>query len=344
MEAIILKCHQGEHFHFGEFALDSNMSLDTTSVIPHSDTIFSAIIRIVAQITTREETDSLVDEFRNGNILISSANFCLEYKDDYIYFLPKPICAGIEEEHEYKRIRKVSFVSKDVLDKAYNSEQWLDNSLCTIIQDRFVITKDELEYLTDAEARNQNIYSISSSPKVKVHTTELTGTLYNQSNVEIGCLKIEEETASVHYYFLIRIKESTKPKMIDILNSAINLIPETGIGGERSTGSGNICSIERNTNFSFINTESRSFLSLSLIAPLKKEENNYTFFDLINRGGRHIGYEKKYLKSIRLIKEGAVLSKEIQGKLVDITPGEDEAIPYLRNGMAFLVPLHENYS
>lgn len=343
MEAIILKCRPGVHFHFGEFALDSNMSLDSTSVAPHSDTLFSAIIRTVAQISTRETTDRLVDEFRNGNIQVSSVNFCLEYNGNYIYFLPKPICAGLEEEQEYKRIRKIKFVSKEILDNGYIPKQWLDSSTCTIIQDQFVIAKNEMKNLMDEDAKHQHIYSISSSPKVKVHTTEITDKLYNQSNVEIGGLNLGNEKALVHYYFLLNTKSSLNAEMDNWLSSAINLLPETGIGGERSTGCGNIASIERGNNIDFSPAENSSFLSLSLIAPQKKEENSYIYFDLITRGGRHIGYKQKHLKTIRLIKEGAVLHEKVLGKIVDITPKEGADIPYLRNGMAFLIPLHENY-
>jgi CRISPR-associated protein Csm4 len=344
MEAVILKCHPGGHFHFGNFALDSNMSLDTTSHIPHSDTLFSAIVRIAAQIGSRENTDRLVEAFRNGDFLISSANFCLEFNNKFIYFLPKPISAGLDEEQEYKRIRKIDFVSKNVIDKAYRAEQWLDGSLCTIIQDRFVIARDELSELEGMEAKHQKIYSTSSSPKVKVHTEDLIDTLYNQSVVEIGSLGYGDKTAKVHYYFFLEIRENTNPELINLLNSAINLIPESGIGGEKSTGCGNIKAIEKDTDISFANTETSLFLSLSLIAPQKEEENSFQYFDLLTRGGRHTGYEKKHLKVIRLIKEGAVLSNPVDGKLVDISPKVASDIPYLRNGKAFLIPLHENYS
>ncbi len=344
MEVVILKCRPNEHFHFGVKALDENMGLDNTSVIPHSDTIFSAIIKNAAKFCTDEQIQELLNAFKNGDILISSGFYCIDYNKQFIFFLPKPLSSSLYLTKNYKQIRKIEFLSKKILENGITAEDWLNPNKCTIIQDRFVILNDELPKEDLSLIKTQHIYTVTSSPKVKVHTDAMEDTLYNRTDVEIGKLETNNSGAFIHFYFIQKVDPDIDTNTLKLYQTSLQLITDTGLGGELSVGCGKIEKIELSSFIEPINNDNKYFLTLSLTAPRVKEQAFYSYYDLISRGGRNIGYGNKYLQTTRFICEGSIVnSNQIEGDIIDISPKNGSNIPYLRNGKAFVIPLHKNY-
>ncbi|WP_338790704.1 type III-A CRISPR-associated RAMP protein Csm4 [Bernardetia sp. MNP-M8] len=353
MQTIILKCKPNAQFHFGRITLGEDATnLDDTSDYLHSDTLFSALINTAAMLYDKKEVNEFVEEFKNGNLIISSAFYCLEIGEKWIYFLPKPVTCSIlelpESEHQFhKKYKKVAFISQTVWQKGIEPKDW--NKECVFIQDHFLIHKDELQEYKTEEIEKLHIFSKISLPKVKVSTQDPKNRLYNQTNISIADnkpFKVGKEKVfpNIHFYFLVKSKDE-EANYYKRLKLILEILADTGIGGERSVGCGKLEGIEiRENNFTVEEVDKNGFGAISLVIPKEKEFETVQYYDLITRGGRVIGKlpneELERLKRIKMLKEGAVLQTEILGAASCISPNDDI---YLRNGLCFSLPLHKNY-
>ena len=93
---------------------------------------------------------------------------------------------------------------------------------------------------------------------------------------------------------------------------------------------------------------SSKYINVSLLNPKDDSELKcIEYADTIIRGGRRIGLEDALssklntLKIVKMIKEGAVLNKKIDGKVVDISPNGDSS--FLRNGKCICLPLNTSW-
>lgn len=357
MQTILLKCKPNAQFHFGRITLGEDATnLDDTSDYLHSDTLFSAIINTAAMLDN-EKANELVENFENGNLTISSAFYCLEIGEKWIYFLPKPVTCSIlelpkSEQEFHKKYKKVAFISQAVWQKGIEPKDW--NSECIFIQDRFLIHQDELQEYKTEEIEKLQIFSKISLPKVKVSTQNPNNRLYNQTNISIADnkpLKIDKKEIlpNVHFYFLVKEKNNNyETKHYKKLKLILEILADTGIGGERSVGCGKLEGIEiKENSFAIEEVNQNGFGTLSLTIPKDKEFETIEYYDLITRGGRATGNkisdtQIERLKRIKMLKEGAVLKTEIIGKTESIKPKKNEN-PFLRNGLCFSLPLHKNY-
>ena len=367
MQNIILKCKPNAQFHFGRITLGEDATnLDDTSDYLHSDTLFSALINTAAMLYDEGKVNEFVKSFENGDLIISSAFYCLEIGSKWIYFLPKPVTCNIlelpESEHKFhKKYKKVAFISQTVWQKGIEPKDW--NTECIFIQDRFLIHKDELQQYRTEEVERLRIFSKISLPKVKVHTQDPNNRLYNQTNISIADnkpLKMDKESVipKVHLYFLMKAKDesSTYYKRLKLI---LEILADTGIGGERSVGCGKLEGVEvKENDFTIEEEENKNgFAAISLVIPNKEKEEftQVRYYDLITRGGRVTGImlpkkdkkgndteELERLCRIKMLKEGAILESEIIGTVGEISPKTNKN-SFLRNGLCFSLPLHKNY-
>ncbi len=118
------------------------------------------------------------------------------------------------------------------------------------------------------------------------------------------------------------------------MEEAIRLLGLGGIGGGRSTGTGELNASVFSDNHPFNKLpKAKQFCCVSYAIPASEEE--FGKFDLYNtkiRGGRKMDNGKQ--KFVRMIEEGAVLSGYAKGKLVEIGTDEQEN-RVLRNGTCF---------
>ncbi len=344
MEAAILKLRPNSQFHFGKIGLDENMSLNASSEHIHSDTLFSAMINILSLVVENKELENFITDIEEAKIKFSSVFYMLSIfdkkasKTSNIFFLPKPVNASVSEKENYKIIKKIKFVSKLILEKGVVADQWTNENICLIIDKKFVCLKEELYNLK--EYKQLKIYSIETQPKVKVRTKKKTNNLFNQANIMIAdnsFISTEQDyKIDINFYFLYDISKASEINQ-KLFKLFLNLLPEIGIGGQRSTGAGFVKEVIDKYEFDYKTKNTNSFLSLSLLIPKnEKEFNELEYYNFIIRGGRNSGTDNKKLKRVRMLTEGSISKSDLLGKIEDITPDNSENT-YMRNGKGFFI-------
>ncbi len=368
MQAVVLKCPLGGQFHFGKIALDVDTSLDETSAIFHSDALFSAIIQTVERLWG--EAERFIKFFEDGVVSISSCFHCLEKADgEFIWFLPKPIHFNIleklDDNNERKKLSKIHFISKKVWEMGLKPSQWKGE--CLILQKEFVLHKSELPEIVVPLHDSMKIYEVQSLPKVSTHKPSKEDSIYFQTNVQLATnrklldkknLNYEELRANlpkVHYYFLLDYiqfpDEEEQEEITNKIETAIRILADSGIGGERSVGCGKLNSVEFIDDFEMEVDEGKYWCSLSLLNPLPEEMSHLMYWKMITRGGRRISKSQvltnttlpeEYIpkiKRVKMLEEGALLTEAINGQVVPIPEPKYDS-HHKRSGKGFSLPVH----
>ncbi|MFA6843712.1 MAG: hypothetical protein WCR33_04850, partial [Bacilli bacterium] len=198
------------------------------------------------------------------------------------------------------------------------------------------------------------LFGITNIPQVRVHTNEEKGNFYQTINVQIADNRDLFSKLAIHFYFLLQKMPSKN------LETVFNMLPYEGIGGQRSTGCGQVQTVHYTETNLFDSLNGDVFLALSKIIPtqldLDKMGEN-TFYKTTIRGGRIL---KKYdktendvnidpkierLKQIRMIDEGAIFEQEVKGRMRDLCPVDGiYNKPYFRYGKAFLLSISKTMS
>lgn len=345
MQAIILKSRPLAQYHFGEFGIDE-YTLGYSSDLIHADTLFSAIINIYAENFT--DTNTFIELLKQHPFSISSGFHCLQGARGTLFFLPKPVFLNttLTNSDEYKKIKRVKYLSKGVWEQGIAADDLINNERNELIQldDKFICLASELSSIIDHEIdtslfRKVKLYQFGAYNKVKNHTREETNRLYLQTNLQINDLS--HFGLSVHYYFLLdeALPAESKAK----LNFVLSLLPDTGIGGERSTGCGKFWGMETHTFALNIPEISAYGCSTSLISPRNHTElKHIRCYDTLKRGGRRL-LQGGQLKEVRMIAEGALITASTSvGQLVDISPKNDNS--FLRFGKSLTISMHANWT
>lgn len=340
MEAIILECPPRGRFHFGNIALDENTSLDDTAATPHSDTLFSAIIRTAHHLAPNLVND-LVKEFENkdGRVRISSAFFCVQIQDGYIFLLPKPIHADlwkVPAGKDRKAIRRIQFISKMIWEEGLTPDQWFD-APCLILKGGIVIHEKEASSLPSEfiEAPENPLYSLTALPKVRVHAPTQEDGFFYQTSVQVASYA-GPKMPKIHYYFLL--DNRLEGDLASLFEGVLEMLVDSGIGGERSVGCGQLTG-KKKVPFGWAFQPAEQVVSLSLVNPAQTELSRCRYFRTVLRGGRIIRNGGP-LKRVRMLLEGALLSSSVQGLIADISANIGT---YKRNGRHFYAPIHEKW-
>jgi len=329
MKAAILKTKPGARFHFGEYAPFMETFLHHTSSFPHSDTIFSALVNLCASVWP-EDTKRLIALFVEGKVRISSGLFCFEGNKDYLFFFPKPVFYTVHAEDWRKKIKKLEWVSKGIWARGLEP---LDDTF--LIDNRFICLQDEWNSIHSDKPDGFIPYKTLTRPQVQVHTETTEDNLYHQTDVVIG----GGRGLKVHYYILIdddQLPDQDK-KWVTAL---FNMLTDTGLGGQRSTGCGLFDDIHW-VNVSIpVSDNADHFVNLSLLSPNESSLNQYLSYKLVIRGGRI--NEREQMKKLRMICEGALLGSDVKGRIVDLSTKGNAR--YLRYGMSINLPVHYELS
>jgi CRISPR-associated protein Csm4 len=359
MDTFLLRVKPHSKFHFGETGIEENFCLAKSSNILHSDTLFSAIVSIHAQIFGN--TEDFIEQLENSKLKLSSVYYCLEQEDERIYFLPKPVNC-LTFKGKYKDIKAIKYISKEVWEAGISPDNWEGDESLVILQKKFLCTKEELKRLKirDEEIPDLHFFYEHTSPKVKVHGENKSDSFYHETNLHIADNSHLESNPSVHFYFLMEYN----PDFVyeDELYTCLNLLADTGIGGQRSTGAGQLTGIEKMKENSFrltISSEETKECSVSMSIPRDEEEfQTVEAYSLTWRGGRALSRMEienrgltyrspknedeepiqTYLKLTRMIEEGAILTAPIEGKLQYIGPDNDEKA-FIRFGHSLSLPI-----
>ncbi|MGQ1889233.1 type III-A CRISPR-associated RAMP protein Csm4 [Thermophagus sp. OGC60D27] len=340
MHLIKLRLKPGCQFHLGNYTPFLSSVLHETATYIHSDILFSALINTAHKIG---KADDLVDHFEKEDVKISSCFYMLETPRASIYFLPKPLIPltdqrNCNDEQNYKRLKKIQFVSTGVFHSGISMNEWFSDihKETFFHNNNWIATRNELTSLlgekNDVLYKNISFFTKQNIPQVKVHTTTQIDSFYQNTNLQIANLSEQIPHLKVHFYFLAIGTN-------DLLRQTVSLLKDEGLGGQRSTGCGEIEETEWIDNpdgFEF--GDKSSTISLSLIAPGQNEINylDNAFYQTIIRGGRFIGKNVR-LKKLVMLKEGSVIDLRLKGAIKNISPYEDK--PYLRYGKTFHLPI-----
>ncbi|MGC9125679.1 MAG: type III-A CRISPR-associated RAMP protein Csm4 [Caldisericaceae bacterium] len=299
--------------------------LEKPEIMIHSDTLFSAIINTLSYIN-----GGLSESFTGKPPFILSSAF--PYYNDTLFF-KKPRISIISEElgDLSKKLKKAQFVSEDVFKKIVKGERIeIDN-----------LSFNE-EFLSSSKIQGE-MFALSEVPRCKIdRLTTATDIFYSNRLVF---------SPDSGLFFLTDFKEQTYKSQFD---SAVNLLGESGIGGERSLGFGRF-KVMNVKEFKVPLEEQQSqsyFTNLSLYHPQKAEVDSGLLerarYDIIERQNWIYsgGPTPLRSKSVRMFSEGGVFSyvKGVEGDLVDTTPQIADKLNYLnhrvyRSGLLFRYPV-----
>lgn len=364
MEAILLNLPENGRFHFGIVAPEPNIALAHCSEIPHSDTLFSALVRLCAKMYP-ESTNDFVDAFETGKIQISSGNYVVEFTTDNeterVFFLPKPTHFDLYQSRkgrDRKRFRRIRYISKTIWEKGLTPGEW-DRHKCFIIGGKFLLHPKDLNPRFRYEV--DDFSDLITEPKIADHARKrenniffqtdlcmLTTKLYRRELENVGFPDTKYFSARPHFYFLV--KTDPEEKMSRLFNFLIKSLPFEGIGGGISTGTGKIESVEKvdwGFNWSLTSDDTISdseFVSASLIAGSKKELKKIPARKILIRGGRRTVFQGD-LMQVKMLAEGALIKEESVGRIAQLNPKKDlkKEERYLRYGKAFALPISKKF-
>jgi len=342
MEPIIIKLKPNSRFHFGKIALDPNVALSDTDEFIHSDLLFSALVNNLAQIKDKDFVNRFIDCFRSDKIKISSGYYCIEQDRKYTYLLPRPIHAPTFFSEEYENIKKIKdirFITPAVLRKHPSS--WTQNCIPV---GNVLFSPEEIN-------RNIKPSHILYSKEVVPHLVKHKPNENAEGPFSLRIIQIPElDSSTVHFYFLHEISPDIDDELKEAFYFTVEMIKFNGLGGERSSGCGQVEDIivgdplfKQNELYTIIKDKSEIRMSLGLIIPADENEfNKFSFYDYITRGGRMTNRHGE-LKRVHMLSEGSVIqsAKEIKCSTEDISQEGNQY--YLRYGQALTINIPNFY-
>ncbi len=330
LQVVRLNCRPGSQFHLGENISFQDAVLHKSSSYIHSDTLYAAFVNISNKLAIPSPENVLSD------CRISSAFYTITKKEKSVYFLPR-INVPLSGTDNFKEIKRLSFASAGVYKTGIPLNKWLSES-DFIIGKNWIATKAEFTgwELDYKHIQHLELYQLLNRPQVKVHSSSTSGNFYQSENLHIADNRHLDNDINVSFYFLIQ------GELTATLKNVMNWLPFEGIGGQVSTGCGQIDSIEFLDASPFdLSREQKQYINLSLLSPAREDNLHTAYYRLKKRGGRHIK-ESWYLKELLMIEEGAVFQVQVEGTVQDITPENYDASRYYRYGKSFLLNLPPN--
>jgi len=328
MKIKIMNIKPNSRFHFGNISVDSDTALADTDEYLHSDILFGALVSNLSQIKPKPEIESFIEAFNNGNILISSAFYCIEKTelssddpDKYLFFIPKPVTAtstiDLNNYDKIKGIKKIKFITYKTLE--IEPENWeLNNSIVMHpieykeIND-YVLSQGNFSF---KEEINIAFYNKISTPNVNIHlSNKNAGHPFVVTSLQISDLSFYG--LKVHFYFLYNIKDKSQCANFEL---ATQLLAYNGVGGERSSGCGFIDGIKEAEYippyFSSLDIDKFQMTLSKVIPKNEKELSNFSALNTSIRGGRNS--EKGPFRKVRMINEGSIFSQNVVGENVEL--------------------------
>lgn len=339
MQAIILIPGDGGQFHFGETGLDDSSDL------LHSDTLFSALANIYEYALSGATT--FIDLVESGRLSFSSGLYALLKQGELsLLFVPKPTVTynKTNDRKRYKSLKYFSLGALEEFRKRFDSqtlESELDLAAFPSIGNEFLCLAGELGGMPD-EFINRSFRRFTTSPKVKVHTTlEDNDRLYHETTVQFNQFSVEGVEYEGAYCVLYEADGLSTNERQEFL-AAVRIMADEGVGGQRSSGKGQFREVREVSVSLPCPTDASKYLGLSVLSPVDAFEfEALNRYELFVRGGGSLGWRgesEKHRKQARFVREGSVMSRNISGRVVDLSP-DTESGSIKRNGSNFAIPI-----
>jgi len=349
IQAVLLKLRPGSQFHFGRVSPDVNMALQDTDDHPHADTLFSAIVNVFADIFP-ESVPDLVIAFKLEQIRISSAFYCLANGGRRRFFLPAPAHWSTLLPDKSSRYAGVQFISQKAWEAGVTPhylQDATDAAQYVLLQKRFLMHRSELTGSEISAAKSLQFFRKDTVPKIKIHSEEQDERLFFRTMLQIADnsrlfdrKKVPlTPDLRVHFYFLQETEAVFEQSdLYEQYQCALQVLADTGLGGERYTGCGHLEGIEM-VPFAWNGpTEARvvqTKINLGIFSPLNDQAlRSCTAYRTAVRGGRATA-EDGQIQFVRMIAEGALATDTPAGTSHDLRTTNRQ--PYLRYGQGFWV-------
>jgi CRISPR-associated protein Csm4 len=336
---IIPAGHSG--FHFGKHGMEQERS----SVVYHSDSLFSALILTLATLFDPETVSDLTNGFSQGTFpfaLTSAFPFAGK-----IRFFPLPLnCLESDiwdntDDVEMKRIKKLTFVSEDIFREILKDPASITRfcSKESFLPGGGLITEDEKKKIpkTIQSGEISLFDNTHKRPRVAIDRVRNTSNLFHTGTVHFG--------SGCGLWFGV-CWQSDSNRWQSTFPQILSALADDGIGGDRTTGYGQI-EIEDWAPILLPDSKNQSWVTLSRYIPAPVEMSALTHetarYALDQVGGwlQSPGQASQRRKSINMLQEGSVFGPVESlpiGTIVDVRPtyGETqfEAHPVYRSGLA----------
>ncbi len=302
-------------FHIGE----AGVGLEETSVIVHSDTLFSALCNMYALLYGGDELEAMLEKFdEEPPFLVSSAflyagnilTFPLPLGVDWSEFVTEELLEELQKDrHELtKELRSARFVSQDVF-----------LSILKGTPVRISIPPVHNILFSQNEDPPKKIFSVSEAPRVAMDRKTHTSAIYHVGEVYYA--------SDCGLYFFLK----TNPEYDKRIRACINLLGHEGLGGKRTSGRG-LFHPAFKKSLRIPQPAMKITLSLTFPKPKELPVVKEGFYGLVSRRGWIYTPQLKSLrkKGVRMLVEGSTFPQKVEGQLADVTPESVPGVPRIK--------------
>ncbi len=332
-------------FHFGE----RGVGIEETADIFHSDSLFSALCATVREGWGEATLAGLLAAFRDAAEPPFRLSSCFPYAGDVLFF-PRPMLSpGPLDPEAAKRLKQTRFVSRALL------AHWLAGEALTAELDAANFLPESQAWLSRAERERLSpllppagaegvaraLWWKGEVPRVTVDRCSAASAVYRCGRLVFR--------ADCGLYFLVEWRDTTYR---DLVEEALAVLGDAGLGGRRSAGYGQFTQ-QPAQELDWPVPPAReaaaaadALLTLALYWPTRDELTAGVLdeparFDLIARYGWLASPDGPMLRrrEVRMIAEGSLLAPRaaVRGALAEVTPAGFTAHPVYRYGLAFPV-------
>lgn len=190
-------------------------------------------------------------------------------------------------------------------------------------------------------------YKTNILPKVAIDRLTHATNFYHT-----GLVTFKQTPHHSGLYFLLQFR-GENPELENRLYAALQLLGETGIGGERSSGAGLFqvdCWSDLPSDWQqvvrFPESNNCCLISLfwqeSFAPELRDELENESYYELKERGGwisSPFSGQQLRRKNVKMFREGSVFPFVPDGELADVTPAKFKSHQVYRNGIGLSLPI-----
>lgn len=310
--------------HLGE----GENGLETSSALPHSDTLFSAFCHGFRLLYGKSELDQLLNTFMTDSppFRISSA---FPQWEGTFYF-PVPLNQLVRE----KEFKKIGWIEQKGWEKLLAGAQLGDmvgqfKCLPPVDQEK----QKEIKQKPSLPWRTQGVPRIGLN-RLTNHPDER---YFHFAQVHFD--------SEASFFFLVHLQdESVRVKF----QATWRLLADEGLGGDRSVGKGLFETPQFDTLILNVPDRANARTVLSLFYPAEGERGVLQdgWYEFIERKGYIFSADIQSLRrqGVRFFREGSVFgsNKTLVGTLVDVTPQTFTPHKIYRCGVALSVPCQDN--
>lgn len=318
--------------HFGRLGI----GIEETNERLSSDALFSALITAYARLFSPQAVTNLLEQFREPNnppFRLSSTFVYQQLEDKIIDYLPKPLQFPYHYPDKdldfFKTYKKLKYLPIEIWHNWYQKKGFTSSRSDS--NSDYSQLVQETEGKSSGKLQQAGVFSYGKSfqkaliPKIAVDRITRATNLYHTGFIQFNCQPQKQSGL----YFLIQFSQKNE-KLETELKAVLNLLEETGLGGERSSGAGQFKS--QWFNLSQLNKTWQNILKSpelthhTLVSLFWDSSINQDFLQdavyEIQECGGWIANTNLRRKMVRMFAEGSVFKQLPQGKLADVTPAQ----------------------